>query len=77
VKDIYVDGGKLPRNGRIMAIFVSCKFWATPSKIGLIQSVQTYYILLFPAMMSRRRLSGDLPETPCRGVFEGVSGKIG
>ena len=27
VKNIYVDGRKLPRNGRKMAIFVSSKFW--------------------------------------------------
>jgi hypothetical protein len=27
VKDIYVDGGKLARNGSTMAIFVSRKLW--------------------------------------------------
>jgi hypothetical protein len=33
VKDIYVDGGKLARNGRKTAIFVSRKFWFTFSTL--------------------------------------------
>ena len=32
VKDIYVDGGKLARNGCKTAIFVSCKFWLSVSR---------------------------------------------
>ena len=32
VKDIYVDGGKLARNGCKMAIFVCLKFWRPASK---------------------------------------------
>ena len=39
VKYNYVDGGKLARNGRKMAIFVSLKFW-WPDTMYLVATIK-------------------------------------